>query len=258
MQWFAELIRQRDAQPLRSDGTHFLLPNSATAAYLSFAYNVFLIESHSRLDESLIDRLKHRDQFQGARHEVFAEATCLRAGFVIEREDETDRSRRHAEFTAKHRPTGEVFSVEAKSKHRPGILGRPGVPEPPHRLNLRFGSLLNDALKKNPPHPLVIFLDSNLPLRAARRLYGTEVGRPSPLMDSIIRRIRKEHGGVDPYAMLVFTNMADHFSPATERDPLKPILAVIPFVSREAYMALWDLQKAAYQYVDVPHEFPTA
>jgi hypothetical protein len=71
-------------------------------------------------------------------------------------------------------------------------------------------------------------------------------------MDSITARIRKEHGKIEPYAMLVFTNMADHFSRATERDPLKPIFACIPSFSA----ALWKLQAAAYEYVDVPHEFP--
>ena len=64
------------------------------------AFNLFAIEDNSRLDNSLLERLKNKDQFQGARHEVFAEATFLRAGFQIEHEDQKDPTRRHAEFTA--------------------------------------------------------------------------------------------------------------------------------------------------------------
>jgi len=33
---------------------------------------------------------QNADQFQGARHELFAEATCLRAGSILNMEDETD------------------------------------------------------------------------------------------------------------------------------------------------------------------------
>ena len=37
-----------------------------------------------------LQRLKNREMFQGARHELFAEATCYRAGFKVEHEDEKD------------------------------------------------------------------------------------------------------------------------------------------------------------------------
>jgi hypothetical protein len=99
------------------------------------------------------------DQFQGARHELFAEATCLRAGFSIEHEDETDGSTRHAEFTATHKATGQTVSVEAKSKHRLGILGFPGARQAEGEHNLNVGRLLNDAIQKNTPHRL----DDRLP-----------------------------------------------------------------------------------------------
>src|SRR6202044_1926321 len=84
-------------------------------AYFTFAYDLFVVKDNGRLDERLLERLKNCDQFQGARHELFAEATCLRAGFTIEHEDETDGSSRHAEFTVTHKRTGQKISVEAKS-----------------------------------------------------------------------------------------------------------------------------------------------
>src|SRR5262249_46341308 len=159
--------------------------------------DVYIVEHNGRLDNALLERLKNKDQFQGARHELFAEATCLRAGFTIERENERDRAHKHAEFVATHEKSGLKFSVEAKSKHRAGVLGMPGVPQPHNKLSLAFGQLINNALAKNPPHPLVVFIDTNLPTRAAQRLYAPRIENgkqvPSRLLMALLDRVAKEH-----------------------------------------------------------------
>jgi len=36
-------------------------------------------------------------------------------------------------------------------------------------MSLRFGYLLNDAVAKNPAHPLVVFLDMNISFETANR-----------------------------------------------------------------------------------------
>ena len=153
-QWKVAAAKYMAQQPRAADGFYTAQPNGSMAAYLMFALNLFLIEDNSRFDDDLLRRLRDTQQFQGARHEVFAEATCLRAGFSIEHENEQDRTTRHAEFTARHKVTGQLISVEAKSRHRRGVLGQPGNPQPYQKLSLRFGSLLNDAIAKNPKHPL--------------------------------------------------------------------------------------------------------
>jgi hypothetical protein len=164
------MLRHLKTQQPNPDGTYSLTHNGFAAAYLTFAYDLYVVESNGRLDENLVARLKNRDQFQGARHEWFAEATCLRAGFAIERENEKDTTRKHAEFVATHLESGLQFSVEAKSKHRAGVLGMPGA-QRHDKISLNFGQLINSALAKNPPHPLVVFIDTNLRSRAAHRLY---------------------------------------------------------------------------------------
>jgi hypothetical protein len=204
----------------------------------------------------------HRRQFQGARHEVFVEATCLRAGFSIEHENERDGTRRHAEFTAKHKTTGQLLSIEAKSKHRAGVLGQPGVPQPHEKLSLRFGKLLNDALAKNPPHPLVVFIDTNLPYRAAERVLGRhplDLNKPSSIMTALLDRDRKEHGGVDRYAMLVFTNHPHHYAEPEELGPQKHLLSFVPRTPAGVthMQALWDLHNAVNLYGNIPKDFPT-
>jgi hypothetical protein len=241
------------------DGIFAVTPSGPMAAYLAFAFNLFAIEDNSRLDDVLLARLRNRDQFQGARHEVFAEATCLRAGFVIEREDEKDRTRRHAEFTARHKLTGQLLSVEAKSKHRPGVLAYPGVTEPHEKLSLRFGGLLNDAIAKNPQHPLVVFIDTNLPIRAAERVYGVDSAKRelSPIMKRLFDRDRATHGGKDLYAMLVFTNHPHHYVAMDELDPQRHSLAVLSENKGGASIdALRALFNAVQLYGHIPKDFP--
>jgi hypothetical protein len=259
-QWRVNGIQYLNAQPTTVEGHRMAFTTGSLAAYASFAFNLFAIEDNSRLDELLLERLKNKDQFQGARHEVFAEATCLRAGFSIEREDERDRTKRHAEFAARHKTIGQqLLSVEAKSKHRPGLLGQPGTPQPYRELSLRFGGLLNDAIAKNPPHPLVVFLDTNLPYEAAKSVLGTDPldpYKPSRTMRTLLDRDRKEHGGVDRYAMLVFTNHPHHYVARNELDPRKHFFCVIPQPPQADPNALRDLYAAVQMYGDIPREFP--
>jgi hypothetical protein len=126
VQWWAESTRYMSMQPLQPDGSRRGVPSAIVAAFMAFAYDLYVVSNVDGLDDLLLNRLKIAGLFQGARHELFAEATCIRAGFTIEREDEQDGSRRHAEFTALHKATGQRMSVEAKSRHRPGLLGQPG------------------------------------------------------------------------------------------------------------------------------------
>src|SRR5262249_7558000 len=135
----------------------------AMRAYLLLAYDLYTLGHHSALQDRLLHRLRNADQYQGARHELFAAATCIRAGFDIQHEDETDRSSGHVEFVAVHRRTGARICIEAKSKRSKGVLGWPGDREPEDKVRVRIGQLVNDALSKPRKHPLVIFVDLNLP-----------------------------------------------------------------------------------------------
>jgi hypothetical protein len=259
-QWRTGCLRHRQTGHSEGDGKWVVAPDGNSAAYLSLAFNLFAIEDNGGLDELLLHRLKHHDQFQGAWHEVFVEATCLRAGFTIEREDERDPATRHAEFTATDKATGERFSVEAKSKHRPGVLGFAGTARPDEKLSLAFGRLINDAATKKPKHPLVIFLDTNLPLRAASRVYGPETNGPaipSPYMAALLERIRIEHGGQYPFVMLVFTNIPHHYAAPHEPDPPKHVHVVTtepPGTSKRK--ALDALYEGIPLYGNIPNEFP--
>ena len=263
-QWRVKGMTFMKKQPKRPDGTYEAVPSGFMAAYLTFAYDLYVVDHNARLDQRMLARLKHPDQFQGARHELFAEATCLRSGFQIEHEDETDPSQRHAEFTAIHKATGQKISVEAKSKHRPGVLGQPGAPDDDGELNLRFGRLLNDAVRKNVSHPLVVFLDTNLPFAVAQRLFAQPTGSsavPAPHFNTLLDRLRKEHNGSDPINLVVFSNHPHHYTRGEEVDPRKHVLSVfsqIP-VKPVAYpQALFALHRGANLHGNIPNEFPKA
>jgi hypothetical protein len=179
----------------------------------------------------------------------------LRAGFQIEREDENNRETRHAEFTAIHKATGERFSVEAKSKHYPGVLGRPGVRR--EKLKLQFGHLINEAAAKNSKYALVIFLDTNLPTQSAHHVYGNDVTVPSGYIKRLCDRIHEQHGGQYPFKMLILTNTPSYYAPPREQAPPNHVHAIMtepPDTNTgKALQALYD---AVPLYGNIPNEFP--
>jgi len=259
VQWRTGALRYMNAQQPQPDGTFVAAPNGFMAAYLYFAYDLYCVADNGGLDDLLLQRLKNREHFQGARHELFAEATCLRAGFTIEHENERDRAHRHAEFTATHKATGQQLSVEAKSKHRAGVIAMPGVPQPHEKLSLRFGQLLNDAVAKNPQHPLVVFIDTNLPTRASDRVYVPQSWNPfapSRIMSALLDRVHREHAGVDPYALLVFTNHPYHYGAPDELDLRKQLLSILRPEAVNHPDAIMRLHEAANLYGNIPNEFP--
>lgn len=247
-------------QPKNTDGSFQVQLTGPMLGYFTFAYDLFIVQDNGRLDERLLDRLKHPNTFQGARHELFAEATCLRAGFTIAHEDETDGSTRHAEFTAIHHFTGQPISVEAKSKHRPGVLGYPGTVEVEGQHNLKVGQLLNDAIRKNPPHPLVVFLELNLPWNSADRLLGMCPPRPPhPIIQNTLDRMRKRHNDKDPINLLVATNHPEHYSTEEEAAPSPQLLSIqseIPLRPAVRPDALFSIHQAANLYGRIPQFFP--
>ena len=257
MQWRVKGMNFMNSQPPLPDGTYGATPTGPLLAYLTFAYDLYIVEHNARLDARLLERLKQVDQFQGARHELFAEATCLRAGFEIQHENEADGSTRHVEFVASHKATGQKISVEAKSKHRPGVLGQPGSRQADTAIDLPFGRLLNDAIGKNPPHPLAVFLDMNMPVSTAQRFL---VPPPHRFILRTIDRIQKEHNGKCPINLLVITNHPQHYTKDEEiaqAPHLLSLLSRVPEKPTPRPDAFTALHQAANLYGNIPQELST-
>ncbi len=261
VQWRTKCLQFMKKQEKNAQGFYDAVPSGFMAAFLNLAYDLYIVEHNGRFDDDLLARLRHPDQFQGARHELVAEATCLRAGFTIDHEDERDTSKRHAEFTATHKESGQKISVEAKSKHRDGVLGRPGQPEPENEVNLRFGKLINDAIDKNPTHPLVIFLDTNLPPTVAEQVFepiSRDPFVPPPSM-KVLDTVRAKHGGKDPYSLVLFTNHPHYYGKEDEPAPTNKTLFVMSQIPKNPPAhpkAIMDLYHAANIYGNIPNTFP--
>ena len=131
--------------------------NGALQAFITFAYDLFTVADNARIQSSLLERLLHLDQYQGARYELFCAASLIRAGFKLDFEDEGDSARSHCEFTATHNKSRKSFSVEAKSRHRTQEQA-----EKPD-LSARTYKMIQDALKKHANHERIVFIDVNLP-----------------------------------------------------------------------------------------------
>jgi len=83
LQWYDAVCRSQAKQTKDESGMYSAIPNGMMAAYLSLAYDLYTLRHHMALQEEVVRRLKISDQFQGARHELFVAATCIRAGFNI-------------------------------------------------------------------------------------------------------------------------------------------------------------------------------
>jgi len=146
MVWYEDVVRYTNRHI--EAGEHALM-TSLPAAYLGLAYNLYLIShNNGKVHELLIRRLQHRDQFYGAYFEAMIAGLMIRAGFDLELEDETDSNTSHCEFTATHRDSGQMLSVEAKMR-----LSKKQPPE--------VGRQLYNALRKRANYPRLIFIEVN-------------------------------------------------------------------------------------------------
>jgi len=256
MQWYIETCNFQKKQVPDKDGIYGAIPNGSMAAYILLSYDLYVLQHHASIQKEMVQRLKNKDQFQGARYELFVAATCIKAGFDLQYEDEKDRNRTHVEFIGTHKITGQKVCVEAKSRHRRGVLGQPGKIDTENQIKVRMGRLLNDELKKKNNHPLVVFIDLNIPQGQARKVYEKPL---SGEFKKIIDYIDKTYGQIDKFNLLVFTNFPHHYG--KEDEPALPIniAGILPARAEllvEYPQVILDLYNSANHYGKVPIDFP--
>ena len=233
-------------------------------AYLSLAYELYILRHRSLLQSRLIERLKNIRQFQGARYEIYTTTTFIKAGFGIEFEDETDRSSTHCEFVATHKALKRKYSVEAKSRHRSGFLGYTGEPATDYdAIRLQIGSLLNNALKKEAGYTRIVFVDVNMPPREGLLFEKNWFPQLKSTLDKI------EMNGIAnkpcPPAYIFCTNHPQHYVEEGEVEPSSDFFfsAVnIPTMqvnnerkAMEQEPPVFELWESINMHTRVPHEF---
>lgn len=121
LKWYDSMCHFQAKQKPQEDGTYKTTANGSMLSWYRLAYDLYLIKHNSILQEKIINRLKNKQQFQGARFELCVTGSMIVSGYEINFENEEDTSRKHAEFLAKDN-SGLEIAVEAKSRHRDGIL----------------------------------------------------------------------------------------------------------------------------------------
>ena len=266
MQWnhaLGELQRHtKETQTPTADGLFESELDGPSKAYLLLSYDLYVLRDHTELQDLLLKRLRHTDQFQGARYEVFTAAAMIRAGFKLEFEDEGDVSKKHPEFIATHTRTGQVVAVEAKSRHRPGVLGRPGKLEVGADFKVGIHNLVKDALSKGTKYPFFIFVDANLPPEVtsplAPRQWYEEVGQTVANADSGMTKGRIFVGST--FNLVAITNNPHHYGEPGKAMPaqgtgyfLKPNTVAVPLEHPEV---IGEIETALKIYGNIPAEFP--
>ena len=260
MQWYDRICHLQQ-QAAKEQGGIFSIPmTGASSAYYRLAYNLYLI-AHNGKDVAtrIIARLKNNENFQGAFFETQVAAWLIRAGFELEYEDESDTSTSHCEFTATYIPTGEKYSVEAKSRS-PKPDG--GVPN-----RLPVGRQLRQALAKKANHKRLVFIDLHKPLHTKE-----EADRAMDRAVKILRRAQDLpiDGESPPPAYVCLTNNSDQYALDTAAIALMisfqgfkindfmdaefpTVIAAIR--ARERHWPMFHLLKSMGEYRDIPSTF---
>lgn len=211
IQWY-QALQGFDAARRRPEQKGLVLktdsPPAEISALLSFAYDLYTLENYSLLQQRLVKRLQHQDQFQGARYETYVAAALVRAGFTLQLEDETDLTSTHCEFVATHTATGRGYSVEAKSRHRSGYLGQAGEPKPLSEIQGDVRRLLISALRKNAAHDRLVFIDVNVP-PSSPKIFETEWF--NDVASQMLELEESPNGALLPPAFVYLTNFPYHF-----------------------------------------------
>lgn len=196
LQWYDKLCRFQREYDKNSKGIYSATSTGAVQAYLSLAYNLYLIAHNVKLQELLIKRLKDKNQFYAAYYETFVAAVFIKAGFDIEFEDEANPSSTHCEFTATHRKSSNKYSIEAKSRQ-------------PNKESKSILNQLHKALKKDAAYKRIVFIDMNVPIKTSQP--GTVEWLSDALKSLRVKESTLTVGGAPaPEAYIFVTNTPNH------------------------------------------------
>jgi hypothetical protein len=205
--WHERLIALSRTHPAEPGQVKQIQITGAVSAYLTLAYDLYTLEHNANqaktpgIQNRLLRRLKHRDQFVGARYEIRVAAMFLRAGFDLSWEDETDRSTTHGEFAAIYPSTEKSFWVECKMRNQsPGEKSQSGFG--------KFVGLVSDALRKETAAERLVFVDINTPAKA--RVAGSFYDWRTAAVSELRRFEGSKSATGFPSALVFITNFPDH------------------------------------------------
>ncbi|MFZ2309026.1 MAG: SEC-C domain-containing protein [Rhodoferax sp.] len=257
VQWRTIFTTIQQAQAPDQDGL-FNAATGAANAWFRLAYDLYLIEHNAELQKKLLKRIRNINSFQGARFEAAVAAMMLAAGYDLEYADERGPGK-HPEFFATNKFTGHRLAVEAKSKHRPGILGFPGSRAVMNPKSFGIDNLLRDALAKDTAEPLLIFIELNTP-RLVENSQASEIHKK--LNSAWTQTQAADWPKGFPAIGVVFYNDASPWQLDSQPPPDVPsvfAMTMWPTQSRHSFdpiPLLTRITEACRQRLSIPHEFP--
>lgn len=231
-----------------------LKPDGWSRALVSLAFDICSLVHAEHLPENLLNRLKNRDQYQGARYEIAVAAIIARLGYKIHFLDEVGIKIAHCEFIAEDIVSGEKIAVEAKSKEREGVLHRKGKAEESKLLWGDIQRLYRHALNQNPKDkPFLIFIDMNSPQTPNLNW------EDKPWVKDIKKMVKQTPlhipNNPDPCSGLIFTNYSYHYQSENEALSGEHLLSIplypsFPIKKPEFFT---QLQQGLGNYGNVPN-----
>jgi hypothetical protein len=184
------------------EGVRSVAMTGNVKSLLGLGYDVYSLMHTGKILPKLINRLKHHDQFQGARYEMAVAAIVARCGMKLDWLNADDK---HCEFVATEKRLGMTMAFEAKSHHRPGILHQPGTPQAFEEMKVKLGDHVRRAIEQAPiDMPFLVFNDLNLPVGLADDDWIAKVEdsiQKSKIMDESER-----------FSLIFATNFSWHFA----------------------------------------------
>jgi hypothetical protein len=177
------------------------------AAWYRFAWDLYTIRENSKLTSDLRRKLLDPRKFQSARYELKVAAICAAAGFELQFEDERDPQSQHPEFVGTDKFTGAKIAVEAKCRHRYGVMGFTDDPASVYDGRVKVNRLVKKAYGKRPSLPFYVFIDTNLPPREVESMSNWE----SELVDTIDQIGSSGKFDPCPANAVLFTNDPSHY-----------------------------------------------
>lgn len=221
---------------------------------LSLAYDVASLVHSTRIPNILMKRLRNRDQFQGARYEIAIAAIFARLDFEIDFLDErVNPTQKRCDFIVKNRVGDVKIAIEAKSRHRKGIIHQKGNFSMPETLQQDLCNIFRKAmLQATEELPFIIFIDINLP--PTPELYVLEktwIKSIQSLGEEFLVTTENKKSRIN---MVIVTNFSDHYreknrSTNSEFIGLKAIHTVFSHADDHS---LEFLEKALHNYGFVP------
>lgn len=254
MQWRYSISNFEKHQKPNDKGFYDAIPSGPLKAYITLAYDLYILQHHMKLQDSIINRLKKNDQFQGARYELFVASTMIRAGYKINYDLILKRGKKLVEFIAKHIDSGEEIAIEAKSRHRSGVLGQKGRKESPESIRIRLGKLINSAISKKPSLPYFIFVDMNLPPEKISDFEGANINE----MVKSLSTAPKAEKDKDYYNLILYTNFPYHYGDDLEnypKDHLSAAISLNPLYPLKNNNLIRDIQIIIKRYGRIPNSF---